>query len=122
LEHGAQDFGDRTGAAGTIHGWIEGEQLPEGLFIGQQLGAEELVASQRQGRDIESELPAKRGLGVVTQALLVADGAEEQIERPGSRLALPEAALADEALIQPAKLSRNFAETLRNEDFFVYHF
>lgn len=63
----------------------------------------------------------KRGLGIITQSLLVADGAEKQMERPDRWRAITESAMADEALIQPAELGRNFAEAMWNEELFVNH-
>jgi hypothetical protein len=95
--------------------------LPEGLLVGHQIGLEELGTRARQGRGIEPELAAEGGVGIVTQTLFVADGAEEQVQGPGWRLTPTESSPADEALIQPAELGRNFAETVGYEDFFMDH-
>ena len=122
MENGAQDFRDGAGAASPFHGWIEGEQLPEWLLVGHHLGPKQLGAGTRQWRDVQPKLPAKGGVGIVTQTLFVADGAEEQVEGPRGRLALTESGLANEPLIQPAELGGNLAKTLRNEELFVYHF
>ena len=81
-----------------------------------------LHVGRGQSGEVQPEFPAKGGVGVVTQPLLVADGAEEEIEGPGRRVALAESTLANQTLIQPTKLGWNFAELQRNEDFFVDHF
>lgn len=80
--------------------------------MGDESGGDEFGACLAQLDGGKGEELAGGGVGVVTRALGVGHGAEEQVE--GERLGrtVLDVAVAHEALVDPAKLARHEAQPL----------
>lgn len=111
----ARGLGDGRSARGIL----EGEHLVERFAIGDELRGLELTAGGAQLKGVHLEVPAQGRVGVVTEALGIGDRHQEQVERPGPVGAAFQAAVTDQAVVDPAKSAGDLAQPLRSNRVFV---
>ena len=70
---------------------------------------------------VHFQVPADGGIGVVAQALDIADGDQEQIQSPGAVVAAVQVSLADQSVVYPAKACGDLPLAIRPEQMFVDH-
>ena len=81
-------------------------------LIGDKLDRDELLARRNKFLSTQVQSCAERGLAVVAQALCIAYGDEEQIQRRGLRAAPIDEVPLHKGLVNPTELLGNLAEPL----------
>ena len=66
-------------------------------------------------------MSANGGVGVVTQAMDIADSDQEQIQSPGAVIAALEVMVTNQAVVHPAKAWGDLPLPIRSEEVFGHH-
>jgi hypothetical protein len=80
-----------------------------------------LSARGGQSERVQVQVPTNGGIGVVTQAVDIADGDQEQIQSPGAVVAALEVMVTNQAVIHPAKAWGDLPLPIRSEQVFGNH-
>jgi len=99
----------------------QSQHLVKGLAIGKQIGLFQLPARGGHLERIQLQVPSDGGIGVITQALDIADGDQEQIQSPGAVVAALEVLVANQPVVHPAKAWRDLPLPVRSEQVFGNH-
>ena len=99
----------------------QGQDLVEGFAIGNEVGPGQLLTGRRQLKRVYFQVPANGGIGVVAQALDIADGDQEQIQSSGAVVAAAQVSAADQPVVHPAKARRDLPLAIRSEQMFIDH-
>ena len=67
------------------------------------------------------KLAADGGVGVVAQAVDIADGDQEQIQGPRARFGAAQVMVADQAVVHPTEAGRDLAQPIRPRRMLVHH-
>ena len=100
---------------------VQVEQLVVRGLVGDQRAFQQLGTGACQR--VVDELGNERGDGlvaVVADAVGVAHGGQEQVEREGWRLEAADMVMADQAMIQPAELAGDATAASRVEEAFAF--
>jgi hypothetical protein len=100
---------------------IERQHLIEGLLETDEPCPDKLPPCRIQGDCIHGKPFADRGVGVIAQALAVGDSDQKKIERCRLVTADVDMAVTDQAVVDPAELLRNVAQSFGTEKVFLDH-
>jgi len=95
--------------------------LVKGFAIGEQISLLQLSACGGQLEQVHLQVPTNGGIGVITQAVDIADGDQEQIQSPGAVVAALEMMVTNQPVVHPAKAWGDLPLPVRSEQVFGNH-
>ncbi len=90
-------------------------------MVSDQIGLDQLLASQGPLRRGHLPRAADRVVGGVTQTAGIGDGEQEQVKSPGGVAATTEVMIAHQPMINPTETGGDLAEPIRAKGPFVDH-